>query len=124
MQAQVVGAALHVGRREGNAERFAQRGNVLEEDLFLKILRPGRNQHALAAENRRHQVGERLARAGAGFGEQDAAVLERARDGHRHRLLTAAGLEGGNVAGEGPAGREDGIDGGRQAAGRQACMSG
>ena len=79
VQAQVVRAPLHVGRGERDAERVAQRRNVLEEDLLLQILGAGRDQHALAAEDRRDEVGERLAGAGAGFGEQDAAVARTTR---------------------------------------------
>ena len=80
VQAQVVGAALHVGGGERHAERRAQRRKVLEENLFLKVLGAGRDQHPLAAEDGGDEIRERLAGAGAGFGEQDAAVLERARD--------------------------------------------
>ena len=80
VQAQVVGAPLHVGGRERHAERGAQRRKVLEENLFLEVLGAGRDQHPLAAEDGGDEIRERLAGAGAGFGEQDAAVLERARD--------------------------------------------
>ena len=76
MQAQVIRAALHARRGERHAERVAQRGDVLEVDLFLQVLRAGGDQHALAAENGGNQVGERLAGAGARFREQDAAVFE------------------------------------------------
>ena len=107
VQAQVVRAPLHVGRGERDAERVAQRGNVLEVDLFLQVLGAGGDQHALAAENRGHEVGERLAGAGAGLGEEDAAVLEHARHGGRHLDLAGARLEVGHRAGERPAGRED-----------------
>jgi hypothetical protein len=40
-------------------------GNVLEVDLFLQVLGAGGDQHAFAAEDRRHEVGERLAGARA-----------------------------------------------------------
>ena len=53
---------------------------VLEVDLFLEVLRAGRDEDALAAEDGGDEIGERLAGAGAGFGEQHAAVLERAGD--------------------------------------------
>ena len=129
MQAQVVGAALHVGGGERHAERIAQRGNVLEEDLLLEVLRAGRDQHALAAEDGGHEIGERLAGAGAGFGEQDAAVVERAGDRVGHLDLAGARLEAGQRAGQRAAGREGLRDGlvermsthGR--ASRQACSS-
>ena len=56
VEAKIVRAAFHVGRGERDAERVAQRGNVLEEDLFLEILGAGRNQDAVAAKNRRHEI--------------------------------------------------------------------
>ena len=41
VEAQVVRAPLHVGRGERDAERVAQRGNVLEVDLLLQVLGAG-----------------------------------------------------------------------------------
>ena len=115
MQAQVVGPALHVGRGEGHPKRGAQRRNVLEVDLFLEVLRSRRNQHALPVEDRRDQVRERLAGAGACFGEQDAAVSE--RPGHRagHRSLALTRLELFDRLRERPVVRKRRLDGGRQA---------
>jgi hypothetical protein len=93
MQAQVIGAALHVGGAEVDPQRFAQRGNVLEVDLFLKVLRPRRDQHPLAAQDRRDQIRERLARAGPGFGEQRAAAFEDIGDRRGHDALAVTRLE-------------------------------
>jgi hypothetical protein len=93
MQAQVIGAPLHAGRAEWNTQRVAEGRNVLEEDLFLQGFRAGGHQDALPAENRRHQIRQRLARAGPGFGKQHAARLEDARDGGRHFRLAGARLE-------------------------------
>ena len=76
VQAQVVAAPLHAGRRERDVERLAQDRDVLEVDLFLEVLGAGRDQHPLAAEDGGHEVGERLAGAGARLGQQDAAVVE------------------------------------------------
>src|SRR5262249_17325130 len=95
VQAEIVRAPLHVRGGERGAERIAQCGNVLEVDLFLKVLRAGRDQHAFAVEDCRHQIGERLARAGARFGHQHAAAPEHARDGGGHRRLSGARLEVG-----------------------------
>ena len=49
---------------------------------------------ALAAQNGRNQVRERFAGSGAGLREQDAALLEGARDGGSHLDLTRTRLEG------------------------------
>ena len=110
VEAQIVRAPLHVGGGERDAERVAQRGNVLEVDLFLQVLGAGGDQHAFAAEDGGHEVGERLAGAGARFGEQDAAVLEDARHGRRHLDLSGARLEVGHRQRERAAGGEDGGD--------------
>jgi hypothetical protein len=40
VKAQVIRAPLHVGRREGDAERVAERWNVLEENLLLRVFVP------------------------------------------------------------------------------------
>ena len=103
VQAEVVRAPLHVGRGERDAERLAQRRNVLEEDLFLEVLGAGRDEDALAAQDRRNEIRERLAGAGAGLREEDPAFLEYRRDGRRHLDLTGASLEVGH--GRGPARR-------------------
>ena len=111
VDAQIVRAPFHVGRGERDPERLAQRGNVLEVDLFLEVLRAGGDEHALAAENRGHEIRERLAGAGAGFGEQDAAVLEDARDGRGHLDLAGARLEIGHGEGKRAAGAKAGLHG-------------
>ena len=111
MQAEVIAAPLHVGGGERDAERLLQDRQVLEEDLLLEVLGAGRDQHALAAEDRGHEVGERLAGAGAGLGEQDAAVGEDVGDGRGHLELRGARLEAVERERQRSAGREDGADG-------------
>ena len=71
----------------------AQRRHVLFEDLFLEVLRAGRDEHAAAAQHRRHEIRHRLAGAGAGFRHEHAALVDRARHGDRHPPLAVAGLE-------------------------------
>ena len=93
MQAEIVRPALHVGGAKRHAQRCLQRRNVLEVDLLLEVLGPGRDQHPLTIEDRRHQVRQRLAGAGPGLREQDTAVLERAGHRRRHRALALARLE-------------------------------
>ena len=116
MQAEIVAAPFHVGRGERDAERLAQDRQVLEEDLLLEVLRAGRDEHALAAEDRGHEVGERLAGAGAGFGEQDAAVGEDVGDGRRHLELAGARLEAGSASASGPPGAKAASTAAREAA--------
>ena len=110
MDAEVIRAPLHAGGGEWEAERVAQRGNVLEIDLLLQVLRAGGHEDALAAQDGGDEIGERLACAGARLGEEDAAVLEDPRDRRGHLHLPRARLEIGHRAGERPAGREDGFD--------------
>ena len=47
----------------------------------------------MAAENRGREVGEGLAGARAGLGQQDAAAAEHAGHGRGHVALARAGLE-------------------------------
>src|SRR5262249_36503728 len=95
---------------ERQAERFTQRGNVLEENLLLQILRARRDEHALAVQNGRNEIRERLAGARAGFREQHAALLEGVRDGSGHLDLAGARLERRQRARERTVGGEEGFD--------------
>src|SRR5207249_3534738 len=110
VEAQVIGATLHVGGGERDAERLAQHGNILEKNLLLQILRAGRDEDALSAQDRGDQIGERLARAGARFGQQHAAGGERPRDGVGHFGLSGARLEFGQRARQQAVRREHGGD--------------
>ena len=93
MQAQIVRAPLHVGRREGDAERVAQCGDVLEENLLLQGFRARRDEHALTAQKRGDEIGQRLPGAGSRLREEDAAPFEHSRDGGRHFDLPRTRLE-------------------------------
>ena len=93
MEAQIVAATLHVGGGERYGERLAEDRKILEEDLFLKVLRPGGDERALAAQNGGGEVREGLAGASAGFDQQDAALGEGGRDCRSHLLLSRSGLE-------------------------------
>ena len=93
VQAHVVGAALHVGRLEGHAQGIAQHRDVLEINLFLEVLGAGRDQHALPAQDRRHEIGERFTGARARLGQQDAAIGERVGHGEGHQALALTRLE-------------------------------
>jgi hypothetical protein len=81
VQAEIVAAPLHVGRPERDAQRVAQDRQVLEVDLLLEVLGSGRDEHALPAEDGRDEVREGLAGAGAGLGQQHAAIGDDRRDG-------------------------------------------
>jgi hypothetical protein len=103
MQAQVVSAPLHQRRRERHAKRFLQRGKVLEENLLLKVLGAGGDEHTLAAQDGGNQVGERLSGAGTGLGQQRPAVLDDGRDRLGHPALALARLVPVDNMGERPA---------------------
>ena len=92
MKAQIVRASLHQCGAERLAERVAQQRDVFEEDLLLEILRAGGHENALAAENRGHEIGEGLAGAGPGFGDQRPATFDDVGDGRRHGALSVAWL--------------------------------
>src|SRR5215472_12141012 len=116
MEAHVIRTALHAGRRERNAKRLAQRWNVLEEDLFLKVLGPRGDQYALTAEDSRDEIRERLARTSAGLREQDAPVSENGRDSCRHVHLPVPRLEVRDAARQRSVRRKNRSDLGRQTA--------
>ena len=89
LAAGVVAAALHVAGAQ-RAQVLFQERNVLEEELFLQILGAGGNHHALAGENRRDQIRQRLAGAGAGFDNQVLLFGQRGFDGFGHGELPGA----------------------------------
>jgi len=61
-------------------------------DLILECTRARGHDNALARLQRRDQVRERLARAGAGLDDQRAAVSQGPRDRRGHRALLGAVL--------------------------------
>src|SRR6185503_18514998 len=76
----------------------------------LEILGPGRDEHALTAEDRGDEVGERLAGPGAGLREQHAALGEDSGDGRGHLELARAGLEPRQRSRDRAAGGKRGLD--------------
>jgi hypothetical protein len=54
-----------------------KKGDVLEEELFLQVLRAGGDHDALAGEDGGNQVSQRLAGARARFHDQMLAVRQR-----------------------------------------------
>ncbi len=89
LAAGVIGAALHVTSAQ-RAEVLFKEGNVLEEELLLKILGAGGDDHALAGKNRGDQIGQRLAGAGASLDDQVLFIGERGLDGFGHFELAVA----------------------------------
>ena len=88
MKTQIVRSALHQRRAERNIQRLAKRGEILEENLFLEVLGAGGNEDALATEDGRDQVRQRLPRSRAGFHDQVTLFFQRLlyrlpRLGHR-----------------------------------------
>ncbi len=110
MEAQVVRAALHVGRLDRGAEGERQRRQVLVEDLILQVAGAGRDQHAAPGEDGRQEVGEGLARAGAGFGDQGAAAFEGLGDALGQAALSGPGFEALDGTGERAVVRERALD--------------
>ena len=109
LKAGVVGAALQHGEVDPAVERGGQERQVHLEELILERLGGGGDHRALARQYGRHQVGERLAGAGARLHDQVAFVGNRLghRPGHLHLpgpLLTTAG--------QGPGDRRQGPDDG------------
>ena len=111
--AQVVAAALHVADLERAEDRFEE-GNVLEEELLLKVFCAGRDDDALLAfagqAQRGQQIGERLAGSGACLDDQVALVGEGLLDGAGHLVLALAMLELKAGAREQASGREEVVE--------------
>ena len=114
MQAEVVRAALHVGGADRVPERARQRRHVLVEDLILQRARARGDEHAPAGEHGRDEVGERLADAGAGLGDERAAVVEQSGDLSGEPPLAGPRLEALERARERTLGRERGVHDGDQ----------
>jgi hypothetical protein len=92
MKAQVIRSPLHQRRGERLVQCCAERRQILEEDLLLKVLGAGRDKHALATEDGRNQVCERLAGACASFGDERPAVFNDLSNRGGHGPLTLARL--------------------------------
>ena len=91
----------------GIAQRIAHHRQVALEELVLQRLGARGDDHLAAVEQRRNEVREGLAGAGAGLGDQRLALRNRAGDGVGHRQLLRAKTEAAQRPGERAAGRED-----------------
>jgi hypothetical protein len=99
-QADVVAATLYEDRPELIRHDGLQEGNVLANQLFLKADRVRRDddlQVLLFADrlNRGHEIGERLADAGAGLDQKLAAAGNCIGDGLGHLQLLRPGFVAG-----------------------------
>ncbi len=72
--AHVVGAALEQRDLRGQPQRIPHRGQIAMEELILQGLGAGGDERLAAVEQRGHQIGDRLAGAGAGLGDQHCVV--------------------------------------------------
>ena len=111
LAAQIVVAPLHVADLQlafaVGKKRLLEKRNIFVEELFLQILGAGGDDDALAGTNHGHQVGQRLARAGAGLDDQVTLFFERLLDRLRHLQLSAAKFVGGMGARKHSARREE-----------------
>ena len=108
-----------------SASRTVGRSRV--EELVLQGLGAGGNDHLAAREQRRHQVGEGLAGAGAGLGDQHAIAGDGRRDALRHLELLRSQAKAGHGGGERPLGGKDAFEighGGRGMVARSGQHSG
>jgi hypothetical protein len=90
--ADVVRAALQQRDRHRRRQRRAHGRNVAQKQLVLQVLGAGRDDGLAAPQQRRDQIGEGLARACAGLGDQRALAGDRAGDRLGHLGLRAARL--------------------------------
>ena len=120
--ADVVGTALEQRHRNRRAQRRAHGWNVAQEQLVLQVLGAGRDDGLAAPQQRRHQVGERLAGAGARFGNQGFLVRNGLGDRLGHLGLRAARAESADRRRERAAGTEQAIDLGIVFAGRRGVL--
>ena len=91
--AQIVAAAFEQRNPGGSSEGCRQQRQVAMKQLILQSARASRNQHAQSRQQRRHQVRECLACAGARLDQQVFALLQRLADARRHALLRTAGAK-------------------------------
>ena len=110
-QAQVVGQPLHHRKGERLGQHALQARQVHLRDLVLQGARPGADHHLAAGKNRRHQVGDGLARAGARLGQQALVHVDGLGHALGHGELARARLEARQVVGQEAAGAQDPGDG-------------
>ena len=98
--AHIVRAPLEQRHRNRRLQRVAHHRQILLEQLVLQVLRAGRDDHLAAVEQRGHQIGESLARAGARLDDQDRVVADCLGDRQRHLALLRARTERRDFSGK------------------------
>jgi hypothetical protein len=104
--AHVVAEPLHDRPGERLPQHALQPRQIEARDLILQRLGGGTDDHLAPGENGGHQIGERLAGAGARLDQQALVVVEGAGDAGRHRHLSGAVLVAGEGARQAPTGAE------------------
>ena len=105
--ADVIGATLEQRQRGRRTQRVADQRQVALIELVLQRLGAGRDDDLPAVEQRGNQVGEGLAGAGAGLGDQRAPRRDRVGHCGGHRQLLVPVAEAGQLPGQRPALAED-----------------
>ncbi len=95
---------------KGTPSAFFRYRQILEEDLLLQVLGPGRDEHALAAEDSGDEIGQSLARARARFGQEHASLREDVGHSRSHLELGRPRFEAVEQGFERAVGREDRSD--------------
>jgi hypothetical protein len=98
MVTHVIRAAFEQRDADRQLERVPHGGNVAVEKLVLQGLGPGRDDDLAARAQRRHEIRESLAGAGAGLRDEDRMAVDRRGDGTGHFRLAWAGAKAGHDA--------------------------
>ncbi len=88
--ADVIGPPLEQGDPDRRLQRIAHHRQILVEELVLQGLGAGGNDHLAARPQRRHQIGESLARAGPRLGDEDRTAVDGGGDALGHVELLVA----------------------------------
>ena len=95
--AEIIRPTLEHGETELHRQDLLEHGQILLRKLLLQVNGVRAHDRLLLVrhciEDRRHQVGQALADAGAGLDRQVLTVRQGPRDGYRHFLLLRAELE-------------------------------
>ncbi len=88
--ADVIGAPLQQGDLDRRLEGIAHHRQILVEQLVLQGLGAGGDDHLAARLQRRHQIGESLARAGPRLGDENRTAVDGGGDALGHVELLVA----------------------------------
>ena len=105
--AEIVLPSLHAGHRDPASQNALELGQILVEELVLKVLGRRRDNDPLPAEQRRDEIGERLSDAGSRLDHQRTVSMQRLFDARRHLYLSGPVFEAGQRFGQHPVGAEE-----------------